>query len=70
VTAPGSVTVDHDLCVGATLCVQLAPAAFRLDEEGRSLFAPEGAWDEADVQDAIDGCPMAAIHRGGIGQVP
>lgn len=52
--------VDHDLCVGAAMCTQTAPGAFALNGEGLSEYRA-GPWSEADLADAADACPMAAI---------
>jgi ferredoxin len=52
--------VSHDLCVGSTMCLQLAPGAFALDENRQAVFAP-GDWELGALQEAADGCPMQAI---------
>lgn len=56
------VEVSHDLCVGTSMCVQIAPGAFRLDSEGLSEFEEAGEWDVEDVLEAVDSCPMSAIR--------
>lgn len=53
--------VDHDLCAGVAMCLQVAPGAFALDEEGQSLFRPSGPWTETELEEAADSCPMTAI---------
>jgi len=53
--------VDHDVCAGVTMCLQMAPGAFRLDEDQLSVFAPSGPWTVNQLIDARDSCPMAAI---------
>jgi ferredoxin len=53
--------VSHDLCVGAAMCIQLAPGAFRLDAAGLSVFNDSGEPDPDQLQEAVDGCPMRAI---------
>jgi len=53
--------VDHDLCAGVTECLRWAPGAFRLDEDGLSVFAPSGAWTPGQLMAARDSCPMRAI---------
>jgi ferredoxin len=60
---PGGVRarVDHDLCAGVTECLQTAPGAFRLDEEGLSVFAPSAPWTPGELAAARDHCPMRAI---------
>ena len=52
--------VDHDLCAGVAMCTQTAPGAFALNDEGLSEYR-DGSWSEADLADAADACPMAAI---------
>ena len=53
--------VDPSLCQSAEICVSIAPAVFRLnDEELSEVYNPEGA-DEATIQQAIDSCPYQAI---------
>ena len=53
--------VDPDLCISCGLCISLCPAVFRFDSSGRSeCYNPDGA-SEAEIQAAIDGCPVQAI---------
>jgi ferredoxin len=54
------VVVDHDLCAGVALCTQAAPGAFALNDEGLSEYQ-DGPWPAADLAEAADACPMAAI---------
>ena len=55
------VSVDHDLCVGSTMCVLTAGSVFALDDEGQSVVEdPDGA-DRATILDAAAQCPMEAI---------
>jgi ferredoxin len=62
-----SATVSHDLCVGVGMCMQHAPGAFDFDDEGLSVFQPDGEWTDDQVEEAADGCPTSAIllSRGG-----
>ncbi|MQA82533.1 MAG: ferredoxin [Streptosporangiales bacterium] len=53
--------VDHDLCTGVTMCLQMAREGFELDETGQSVFRPSGRWTPSDLEAAADACPMAAI---------
>lgn len=55
------VTVSHDVCVGVGMCVQLAPGAFDFDDEGLSVFSPDGEWTDPQVEEAEQSCPMSAI---------
>lgn len=52
--------VDHDLCAGVAMCTQAAPGAFALNDEGLSEYR-DGPWPAADLAEAADACPMAAI---------
>ncbi len=53
-------TVDHDRCAGVTICTQVAPGAFAINDDGQSQFQA-GRWELADLREAADGCPMSAI---------
>lgn len=53
--------VSHDLCTGTGRCVQIAPKAFRFNDELLSIFDATGAWSRAEVREAADACPMGAI---------
>jgi ferredoxin len=52
--------VDHDRCAGITMCLQAAPGAFAVNDDGQSEFQA-GDWAEQDLAEAADACPMAAI---------
>ncbi len=71
------VWIEHDLCTGDGLCVQLAPDVFEFDGEGVAhvksdpagpLLTEAGASARVpmslrlDVIDAADGCPGDCIH--------
>lgn len=59
------VYIDRDRCQGNGMCESLAPAVFRLADEGVAALV-DGA-DPADHADdvaaAIDSCPMEALRR-------
>lgn len=56
------VHVDRDLCIGAATCVAIAPQAFALDNEAKSIILSTVEIDSDDViLDAAKGCPTAAI---------
>lgn len=53
--------IDRELCVGFGDCVQQAPGAFRLDDEGLAVFTnPDQTGREALLL-ACDACPVDAI---------
>jgi ferredoxin len=55
------ITIDRDKCVGAGVCVALAPEVFQLDDEDKAtVIAVDGAPIE-DIRDAADRCPTGAI---------
>ena len=53
--------VDHDLCAGVAQCVRMAPGAFQLDDDLLSVFAPTGEYTRAQLEQAVEFCPMEAI---------
>ena len=54
-------TVDHNVCVGNTLCVTIAPKVFVLNEQRQSeAVNPEGDTIEK-ILDAAENCPVSAI---------
>ena len=53
--------VDQDVCISCGLCVGACPGVFRFNSAGKSeCHNSEGA-SEAEIQSAIDGCPVQAI---------
>ncbi len=55
------IRIDRGLCVGFGDCVEAAPAAFRLDDEGVVVFEqPEQVLRERLVA-ACEACPVDAI---------
>ncbi len=59
--SPIHVQVDHTRCVGSTICTQLAPKVFALDEKGQAAVVNLDGENEARIQEAADGCPVSAI---------
>ena len=58
-----TVRIDRLLCVGFETCAQVAPALFRLDDEGIAVFQPEaGLVPEELVLESCRSCPVDAIE--------
>jgi ferredoxin len=55
------IRIDRTLCVGFGDCVDEAPDAFRLDDEGVVVFVRPDAVDWALLLRASDACPVDAI---------
>ena len=54
--------VDQDVCISCGLCVDTVPGVFRLNDDNLAeVYDPAGA-DEAEIQQAIDACPVSCIH--------
>lgn len=54
--------VDQETCIGCGLCCATCDAVFRLNEEGKSeAYGTVTEENQADVQTAIDNCPVSAI---------
>jgi ferredoxin len=58
------VEVDRDRCEGHGLCEAIAPAVFRLDDDGMVQIASEIPTTAMDsVVAAVRTCPVAALTR-------
>jgi ferredoxin len=56
------ITVDRDLCIGTTQCIQTAGKAFTLDNDGvSSILKSADEEEEKLIIEAAQGCPMNAI---------
>lgn len=55
------VVVDHDLCVGAGICIATHPTLFRFGDSGHAAYVGEKI-DEAAALEAAELCPMSAIR--------
>ena len=57
------VRVDQDTCIGCGTCEGICLEVFRLNEEkGKSEVIKIEGGPEDLIQEAIDSCPMEAIH--------
>ncbi|RLU96724.1 ferredoxin [Streptomyces griseocarneus] len=57
------VSIDSDLCIGSSQCVNTAPGVFTQDDDGFGLVIPgkeDGAGDPR-VPEAVRACPSRAI---------
>jgi len=57
------VYVDENICIGCGSCEGICPEVFQLNEEtGTSeVIKPEGGPEDL-IEEAIDSCPVEAIH--------
>lgn len=55
------VSIDEDLCIGSAACVNLAPAAFALDDRRVASPADVDAVPTEVLERAARLCPAAAI---------
>ena len=64
---PGRIYVDTQ-CTDCGYCREIAPDHFTLQQEGLYSYVsrqPKTGKEEASAQEAITGCPCAAIHSDG-----
>ncbi len=54
-------SVDQKKCIGCGLCEALAPKTFKLNSIGKSEVINQKGDSKADIQNAIDSCPVKAI---------
>ena len=55
------VRIDRSLCVGFGDCIEGAPEAFVLDDEGLAVFKAPEAVERKHLLAACDACPVDAI---------
>jgi len=55
------IVIDRSLCSGFGACIDAAPLAIELDDEGLARVVVRETDDEA-VLDAASACPMGAIE--------
>jgi len=61
-----TVEVDHEYCYGAQNCALAAPGVFEYDEDGKAVVSNLGAATVAQLREAEDNCPAAAIRLSGV----
>jgi ferredoxin len=54
--------IDQDECIGCALCEESLPEVFRINNDGLSEVINQDEFDEREVQDVIDECPVECIH--------
>jgi len=54
--------VDQDICIGCTLCTQICPNVYAMqDDNGKSKAVNPSNDTEENIQKSIDACPVDAI---------
>lgn len=53
-------TVDHELCIGCGICVDLCPEVFAMEDEKSTVIGGDKC-SSCDCQEAVDSCPVSAI---------
>ena len=53
--------VDGDMCIGCTLCTQICPNVYRMNEDGKcEVVNPEGDSIEQ-IEQSVEACPIRCI---------
>jgi len=55
------IRIDRGLCVGFGDCIEVAPEAFRLDDEGVAVFTQPDEVARQRLVAACDACPVDAL---------
>ena len=55
------IRVDHDRCVGSTMCIQYAPEVFALNDGRQATVANRDGGTPALIREAAEQCPVSAI---------
>lgn len=55
------VRVDRERCVGAAMCVAVAPETFMIDAQGKAVVIIHSADEAERVRQAAEECPAAAV---------
>jgi len=53
--------INHDLCMGTSMCLQSAPRAFRLNSDHQAVFQVVPDLTIEELREAAISCPMGAI---------
>ena len=55
------IRIDRERCVGAAMCVAVAPASFSIDAEGKAVATVAVASDPDRARQAAEECPAGAV---------
>lgn len=55
------VAIDSGRCIGAGMCVGIAPELFKLDSEGKAVAFQTDESSRVKVESAVMCCPVEAI---------
>ena len=55
------VRVDRERCVGAAMCVAIAPSVFAIDAEGKAVVLVDTFDDTELLMQAAEECPALAV---------
>ena len=56
-----TISVDHNLCVGNSMCEVSAPKVFYMNDDRQSEVADPNADTEENIMEAAESCPVSAI---------
>lgn len=60
-TSNYKVIINRNLCIGAAVCVALAPKVFQLDEENKVILVDPSGDTDGNILAAAKSCPVNAI---------
>lgn len=58
---PIRIRIDRERCVGAAMCVAVAPHNFTIDAEGKAVVTPHLADEASRARQAAEECPAGAV---------
>ena len=53
--------VDQDTCIGCTLCTQICPKVYKMNDEGKSEVTNQKGDKEDKIEQSIKSCPVDCI---------
>ena len=63
--APGKYYADWNCCLAHELCIYYAPKNFQIDDGAYIVKQPTTPEEEAQCRQAMQDCPVGAIHDDG-----